>query len=199
MRKIIPPIFFMLLLSAHISFAQKLTVRDPQPVELTETDIARLDDFDGRVATVFHIGLGMNMTQVYQAVSKQKNLRLEIDPMSNRRLYLYEKSNDSNKLLGYLKWLPKDSGLNQIVLYPAITPHLKGLTCTLLSNSCTDPESEVYKNFLGQPSDEDVVIDVPSIDLKTIRYYYPRHGLMIEVMKDGDKVSYNLILYAFRG
>src|SRR5687768_576827 len=108
-----------LFFSAQV-FAQRVVPYSGPPIELTETDIARLENFDGKYATIFGIGLRMNMGKVHEIVGKQKNLRLEADPMSSRRLYLYDVSGDSGKvLLGYLKWLPKDSALNQIVLYEA--------------------------------------------------------------------------------
>jgi hypothetical protein len=195
----------ILFLLAFISFTgkifgQKVAPQNGPAVELTQTDIARLDNFDAKSATVFGIGLKMNMTKVRSIVGKQKNLKLEADPMSSRRLYLYDLSGDSGRvLLGYLKWLPNDSGLNQIVLYESITPYLKGLSCSILSKSCLDPESEVYKNFLGAPADQDIVLDVPSIGLKTVRYYYPGLALMIEMQQEGEKTKYNLILYGFKG
>src|SRR5688500_12538472 len=117
----------LLLLSALFFsgqvFAQKVVPYSGPPIELTETDIARLEDFDGRYATVFRSGPRVNVTKDREIVRRQKSLALETDPMSSRRLYLYDASGDSGKvLLGYLKWLPKDSGLNQIVLYQAISP-----------------------------------------------------------------------------
>jgi hypothetical protein len=172
-------------------------------VELTQTDIARLEDFDGKTATVFGIGLNMTMTQVMGIVQKQKNLRLEIDKINRSRMYLYSNpgKNDTGGrvLLGYLKWKPNDSALNQIVLYQEVTPYLKGLTCSILSKSCVDPESDIYKSFLGAPADKDVVLEAPSVGLKTVRYYYPAHSLMIEEQKNGDEIKYSLILYGFKG
>lgn len=199
--------FYFLLLSclliAPFAFGQKV-VNTPSPVvELTQTDIARLEDFDGKTATVFGIGLNMTVTKVMEVVGMQKNLRLEVDKINRSRMYLYSNpgKNDTGGrvLLGYLKWKPNDSALNQIVLYQTITPYLKGLSCSILSRSCMDPESEVYKNFLGAPADKDVVLDAPSVGLKTMRYYYPAHSLMIEEEKNGDVVKYSLILYGFKG
>jgi hypothetical protein len=199
--------FFLLLalsvLTSQSASGQKVVPNKSASVELTETDIARLEDFDGKTATVFGIGLNMTMSEVTKIVQKQKNLRLQIDKINLSRMYLYSNpgKNDTGGpvLLGYLKWKPNDSALNQIVLYQEITPYLKGLSCSILSNSCLNPESEVYKNFLGAPADQDVVVDAPSVGLKTIRYYYPALSLMIEEQKNGDEVKYSLILYGFKG
>lgn len=171
--------------------------QNKQRVELTEVDIARLNSFSGEEATVFGIGLWMTPAEVQRIVARQPALLLERDKTNKNRMYLYTRSDSGKVLLGYLKWVPKDSGLNQIVLYQSITPYLKGLTCTILSSACLDPQSEVYKSFLGQAADDDVVLDVPSLGLKTVRYYYPALALMIEVQQEKDEKKYSMILYGF--
>jgi hypothetical protein len=185
-----------MLLGENVS-AQKKTTHAPA-VELTETDFAKLKDFDAKYATVFGIGLNMTVGKVQAIVKTKPYLKLEKDAFNRSRYYLYDVSKDTGKiLLGYLKWHPKDSALQEYVLYQEITPYLKGLSCTILSAACLNPESEVYKNFLGKAIEEDVILDIPSIPLKTTRYYYPALSLIIEAQQKEGETKYNLILFDF--
>lgn len=177
--------------------AQKKKAQE-KAIEITETDIARLTDFDAKYATVFGVGLGMTVGKAQTIIKAKPFLKLERDAFNKTRYYLYDMSHDTGKvLLGYLKWYPKDSGLQEYILYPEVTPYLKGLTCTILSKDCRDPQSEVYKTFLGKEIEEDVILDIPSIKLKTVRYYYPALSLIIEAQHKEGETKYNMILFDF--
>jgi hypothetical protein len=164
-------------------------------IELTETDIARLPAFNGSHATIFGIALGMSRTQVKEKISKFPYLRLEEDPFTPKRFYLNDVSSDSGKVtIGYLKWMNYDSGLYQVILYPPVSKYLRGLTCSIVSSSCIDPESEIYKTFLGAPAGKDVTLDMPAISAKNTMLYYPKLNLVIEESISGTKTEYHIVL-----
>jgi hypothetical protein len=164
-------------------------------VELTETDIARLPSFNGSHATIFGISLGMGRSQVRMMISKYPYLKMEEDPFNPKRFYLQDISNDTGKVtIGYMKWLNYDSGLYQIVLYPPVAKYLRGLSCSIVSTSCVDPESEIYKTFLGEPSSRQITLDMPGINAKTTMLYYPKLNLVIEENKSSKGMQYSIIL-----
>ncbi|MGZ5243576.1 MAG: hypothetical protein ACXWDO_06450 [Bacteroidia bacterium] len=192
----------MAVLLCSIFYSRQLQAQkksdQQKTIELTQTDITRITDFDAKYATVFGVGLGMTIGKAQTIIKSQPFLKLEKDAFNKTRFYLYDMSQDTGKvLLGYLKWYPKDSGLQEYILYPEVTPYLHGLTCTILSKDCRDPQSEVYKNFLGAAIEEDVILDIPSISLKTVRYYYPALSLIIEAQHKAGETKYNLILFDF--
>jgi hypothetical protein len=166
-------------------------------VELTNTDITKLASFNASHATIFGIGLGESIQQVKEIVDKKEGfLKIEKDPFNLRRFYLYDVSGDTSKvLLGYLKWATYDSALNEIILYPGISKYMQGLSCSIMTGACMDPESEVYKDFLGKASAETVMLDIPSANLKEVKYYYPKQRLMIEMHQNGSKITYNMVIY----
>ncbi len=185
------------LFSTQNSYAQKKKDQ-PKIIEITQTDITKITDFDAKYATVFGVGLDMTVGKVQTIIKAQPYLKLERDAFNKTRYYLYDVSHDTGKvLLGYLKWYPKDSGLQEYILYPEITAYLKGGSCNIMTKDCRDPKSDIYKKFLGDAVEEDVILDIPSIKLKTVRYYYPALSLIIEAQhKDGD-TKYNMILFDF--
>src|SRR5687768_9392351 len=82
--------------------------KEAKIIEITQTDIARLKGFDASYATVFGIGLDMNVGKVQAIVARQPFLKLERDAFNRNRYYLYDISADTGKImLGYLKWYPK--------------------------------------------------------------------------------------------
>jgi len=103
-------------------------------------------------------------------------------------------SGDSGVTIAYLKWPNYDSGLYQIILYPAAAKYLRGVSASIVTSACVDPESDIYKNFLGAPSASQVTMDLPSIKSKTIMHYYPRRNIVIEEDQNGDKTTYDLVL-----
>ncbi|RYD73578.1 MAG: hypothetical protein EOP53_19850 [Sphingobacteriales bacterium] len=190
-------VFLCSIFSAENLSAQRKT-KPTTIIELTETDFAKLKDFDARYATVFGVGLDMNVGKVQTIIKAKPYLKLEKDAFNRSRYYLYDISHDTGKvLLGYLKWHPKDSGLQEFILYPEITPYLKGLSGSILTKECQDPQSDIYKNFLGAAVDKDIILDIPSIPLKTTRYYYPALSLIIESQLNEKGTKYNLILFDF--
>jgi hypothetical protein len=164
-------------------------------IELTETDIARLPSFNGSHATIFGISLGMGRNQVRQKLTKYPFLKMEEDPFNPKRFYLQDISSDTGKVtLGYLKWTNYDSGLYQVILYPSVSKYLRGLSCSIVSTSCIDPESEIYKTFLGEPAGRQVTLDMPNIGAKTTLMYYPKINMVIEESKTASGLQYNIIL-----
>jgi hypothetical protein len=62
---------------------------------------------------------------------------------------------------------------------------LVGRTRDLLTLEALDPDSEVRREFLGEPTGERVSLDVPAIKLRHITYSYSELG--IEVVDQQDR------------
>jgi len=163
-------------------------------VEITETDFASLPDFNGNHATVFGIPLGIGRSAAGEKLKNYLYLKFKADPFNPKRSYIMDMSGDSGVTIAYLKWPNYDSGLYQIILYPAAAKYLRGVSASIVTSACVDPESDIYKNFLGAPSASQVTMDLPSIKSKTIMHYYPRRNIVIEEDQNGDKTTYDLVL-----
>jgi len=162
-------------------------------VEVTETDFASLPAFNGAHATVFGIALGMGRTEANEKLKNYQYLKLKEDPFNHKRFYIQDMSGDTPVTVAYLKWPNYDSGLYQIIIYPAMTKYLRGLSASVVTGACINPSSDVYKTFLGAPSASPVTLNLPDIKEKTIMHYYPKHDIAIEENQTGDKTTYNIV------
>ena len=163
-------------------------------VEITETDFASLPTFNGNHATVFGIPLGIGRSEARQKLKNYLYLKFKEDPFNPKRLYVMDMSGDSGVTIAYMKWPNYDSGLYQIVLYPAATKYLRGLSASIVTSAALDPKSDIYKSFLGAPSGSQVTMDLPAIKSKTIMHYYPKRNIVIEEDQNDNKTTYNLLL-----
>jgi hypothetical protein len=160
-------------------------------VEITEIDFVQAGKFNGNHATVFGIGLGSGKSLVKEKTSGYSFLSLRQDAFNPRRSYLVDSTGTN---IAYLIWTNYDSGLYQIVLYPAMAKYMKGLSAAILSPACLDKASEVYKSFLGEPSASKVTLDNPKIEMKTTLFYYPKWNIVIEESKSSSGLQYNMLL-----
>ena len=165
-------------------------------LELTKIDITVNKTFQARQAAVYGITLGITQGQA-KAILKRNapNLSLERDPFYPNRYYLNEKIDTSKITIAYFKWLKYEDVLSEMDLYPSFARYMKGLTCSLLTEACLNPDSEVYKRFLGKPASEVVDLDIPSVGLKVTRYFYSSPRLIMEKHARGADATYNIILY----
>jgi len=184
-------ISFCLLLSFN-NYAKGGAKNDS--VEITKTDVTTLKSFNGAHATVFGIALGMGRSAAKQKITNYPYFKLKPDGFNPRRFYLEDISSDTATIsLAYLIWTNYDSGLYQVILYPAMSKYLKGLSSDIVSPSCIDVASEIYK-YLGEPSARQVTSEIASIKSKTTQLYYPKYSIIIEESQSGDKTLYNLVL-----
>lgn len=185
-------IFILLLLS--LSAKAQTAKNKGDSVEITETDFASLPTFNGSHATVFGIPLGIGRSAAEEKLKNYLYLKFKVDPFNHKRYYIMDMSGDSGVTIAYLKWPNYDSGLYQIILYPAASKYLRGLSASIVTNACIDPKSDIYKTFLGAPSGSQVTSDIPSIKSKTVMLYYPRRNIVIEEDQNDDKTTYDLVL-----
>jgi hypothetical protein len=189
-------IFFAFFLTIQFvsqsSYAQGSTASDT--VELTDVDITTLSNFNASHATVYGIALGMRYETALSLLAKQKFLQVEKDPMNIRRYIVYEKNDTGKVAVALLKFYKTEDKLYQIVLFPPFSKHLKGESCNLMSMQCMDPNSDVYKQFLGAAASSNVELNLPSIKTKNTLFYYPKLSLIIEELKNDAQIKYNLIL-----
>jgi len=181
------------LLHTHHVLAQgKTIVRDS--VEVTDTDFTKMPAFNGNHAKVFGISLGMGVNRAKQILANMyPGLQLAPDAFNQKRYYLSEKGDTSRIILGYFKWPNYDTGLYQIVLYPAMANHFKGIAAVIFSPESENPQTELYKTFLGEPSARQVTMDMPKIKAKTTMLYYPKYNIALEVNTSADNTTYNLV------
>lgn len=163
-------------------------------VELTEVDITTLPSFNATHATVYGVALGMRYETALDLLKQHSFLRVEKDPMNVRRFVVYELNDTGKVAVALLKFYRTEDKLYQIVLFPPFSKHLKGESCNLMTMSCMDPNANVYKQFLGAPASSDVELNLPVIGTKNTLYTYPKLSLIIEELKNGTQVKYNLIL-----
>jgi len=190
--KILTP--FILVAFILFSFSAKAQNKNKgDSVEITETDFAGLPTFNGNHATVFGIPLGIGRSAAGEKLKNYLYLKFKADPFNPKRSYIMDMSVDSGITIAYLKWPNYDSGLYQIILYPAAAKYLHGLSASIVTSACTDPASDIYKSFLGAPSGSQVTMDLPSIKSKTIMHYYPKRNIAIEENQSADKTTYNLV------
>ena len=193
---------FLFILTFSRAFAQEMDVLPPPSkndiVEITTTDFTKIDSFKAKNARVFGIGLGMTEAQIEKIPIYDQRIYIEQDKLNGQRRYIYDNciaDNDTaDVVLGYLKWNEGDSGLAEIVLYDAIWQFVswQSSCCDLFSCETLKPESVLYSNFFGKPLKKKVVLNIPSINLTSIQYFYPDHNMIITENTDGDMVTYTL-------
>jgi hypothetical protein len=190
---------FYCLLALFLIENQTLAQKNPktQPVEITKTDFAQINNFVSSQAAVFGIMLDMTMEEALEIIQKNKKLYLEKDFHNTSRYYVYENNNNSKGAsLFYLIWEPGKSELKEIVIFKAMEENLKGLSKELLKIRALAPWSEITNYFLGFPDQEKTILNIPSIYLTDKAYYYFERGIVIMHHKDqdGESIRFSFIL-----
>jgi len=167
-------------------------------VEITVTDFTRIDSFKAKNAMVFGMSLGMTEAQAEKIASYDPRISVEQDKLNGQRRYIYDScvaDNDTAEItLGYLKWNEDDPALAEIVLYESFWQFTTWpeKCCDLFSGETQDPDSELYKSFFGKPTKRKVMLDIPSINLKLVQFFYPEHNMVITQNTDGEIVTYTI-------
>ena len=166
-------------------------------VEITKNDFARIQDFHASNASIFGIELEMTIEEVLKIIQKNRKILAEKDFHNSSRYYVYERIKDEKgACLFYLIWDPGDSRLKEITIFKAMESYLKGLSQELLKLRVLAPWSEVTNYFLGLPDREEVILNIPSINLIDKGYFYSDRGIVIMHHKDqnGESVRFSFIL-----
>lgn len=165
--------------------------------EMTEVDITSLESIDVDQISVLGIHLGSTIPQARNEVNNRFDLVLKQDKFNNNRFYLYDKSQDADQvLLAYMKWPHVDSSMDELILYPGISRYLKGQSKQLVSQATMDFEKGIGKNFLGYPLNKEVILDVASLDLRHVAYFYKEHRYQVIKQVKKGRVKYSFGLYS---
>ena len=187
------------IIKSEVDYSLK-ELYDSSLIELTEVDITLMADIGSRDISVFGVGLGMEKARVDAILSQNTHLYFYIDKghsTEDHRIYVYDKdkNGEKNNALLYLIWPNGQKKLGKITVFEFADDYLVGNTKELITENAIDPKSEIMQTFLGNANDEKVTLEVPSISLKHITYYYSR-GLEVTLKDfDGKKgVVFALIL-----
>lgn len=190
-------IFISFFIFSFSSQAQNIAAQDT--IDACITDFTKINDFSAKRATVFglYIGISINDAKAVIDSFKTYKLKLEQDRYNNNRMYLYEiLGNDSiKKPIGLCKWQSATSGLNELILYEEAGECLAGDVYTLFSSSSIDSIANPAKNFLGNPTKVVVDMEVPSLGLKSTRYYFAKRALIVIENRKPEETTYHLALY----
>jgi hypothetical protein len=187
------------LLSLHLpsTYAQERSFSCYDSIEISKTDITHTPEFNGLAATVFGLRIGMKIKEARIAAAAYCpwHIILEQDKYNNNRFYLYEAPPKGKRTsLAYCKWAHPDSGLKEIIIYESAKECFLN-NKQLFSCDAIDSTSTLFRNFFGYYSFSKVELEVPSIQLKTTRYIYPLHSLILEVCESKNKTTYGLVLF----
>ncbi|MBL0913405.1 MAG: hypothetical protein IBJ09_13635 [Bacteroidia bacterium] len=190
MKKFIPVL--LLALFPVLAHAQKY--------EITRDDITLHPEATSADISVFSISLGMTREKVESLLTEQKSkLYYYIDGMhttKDHRIYVYDRDAGGQKknCILYLIWDNNSSTLSRITFFADMRPYLLGGTQKLLTTEAVDPASDLSRKYLGKAARSEVTLDIPSIGLKHITYFYPDKGLQVTDKYSSDGRS---VVFAF--
>lgn len=190
-------IFILLLINDISARAQSTqTAQTVKYTEITTTDITQNDKLTSASINVFGVHLGMKIADVKIILQNHTKVSLVVDNYSPFRYYLYEKSGGQNKTaIAYLIWDNKTQILKEITLYSAFSKFTIGTTPSLFTKDAFNKDHPVVKYFLGNPYKRKILLDIPSIGLKSYAYYYYKNFMITKNISDeGTTYSFSLIL-----
>ena len=188
-------------------------------IEITETDITKYSNLKSDSISVFGISIGMSKSEVNKLKDQNKNLYFEVEKstefngekmkMEDYRIYVYNKKENKKKENRFLKWFfsseknskkdcilyliwkKKSNILTSITFFEDFKPYLIGLSSGLLTFDTIDSNSKISKEYLGNPDETKVTLDVPEIKLKNISYFFKSKGISITEVnsKNSKKIS----------
>lgn len=185
-------------------------------IEITETDITKYSNLKSDSISVFGISIGMSKSDVNKLKDHNNNLYFEVEKptefggekmkMEDYRIYVYNKKENVKKENRFLKWFfsseknskkdcilyliweKKSNLLTSITFFEDFKPYLIGLSSRLLTFDTIDSNSKISQEYLGNPDETKVTLDVPSIKLKNISYFFTSKGISItEVNSENSK------------
>ena len=162
-------------------------------IEITETDITKYPKLKSDRISVFGISLGMSKSDVNNLIEQNKNLYFKVDVMQKEdyRIYVYNRFLNCRFLpkkdcILYLIWKKKCNPLTSITFYTDFKPYLVGLSSKLLTFDAIDKNSTISQEYLGNPDEIKVTLDIPLVQLKNTSYFFKSKGIDITEVNTGD-------------
>lgn len=188
---------FFIWAKEPLNFKQEIAT---EYYDLTQVDITRMEDVDANEMSIMGIHLGNTIPEVKSIVNSQDNLLLLQDKFNNDRFYLYhkEKEQEEKTLLAYLKWPNPDARLTELVMYPGLAMLLEGANKKLVSEETMefDKRRGIARTYLGYPIKKKIILDVESVGLKHIAYFYKdKNYQVIQQIKD-DQVKHTFGIFS---
>lgn len=196
--------YLFILISTFLFYynagAQNIPTRNTQDtIDACFTDFTKINDFSAKRASVFGLRIGLSIKEAKQAIDSFNTFKLllEQDRYNNNRMYLYEIiGNDSIKQpIALCKWESAATGLHEIILYEEAVECLAGDAYTLFSAKAIDSVQNPVKTFLGNPTKVVVDMEIPSLGLKSTRYYFAKRALIVIENRKPEETTYHLAFY----
>ncbi len=141
--------------------------------------------------------LGLTHDKAWQLLAKATSLMGEKDVFNPSRIYVFSRKSDGSKGVGllYLIWEPGERKMGAITVFQDCRNSLSSSFRRLLTFEAVDDNSEFKREFMGYANRSKVTLDVPSIGLKHVTYYYDEIGLAVthKHSSSGDEVVFALV------
>ena len=184
-------------------------MKDSSTIEITENDITKYPEIKSNEISVFGIRLGMKKLDLNELESQNENLYFEIEKhydgseRKDYRIYVYDKHgygpkeksifswfkrlfNIKRDCILYLIWDENCNDLRRITFYEQFQPYLIGLSKKILTFDSFDINSKISLEYLGNPDDKKVTLDLTSF--KLITYFFNLKGMTATLREeDGNK------------
>ncbi|MCX6352662.1 MAG: hypothetical protein NTX03_12510 [Bacteroidetes bacterium] len=180
-------LFFLLL--TEKSFAA-------DTLELSKTPIISAKQLDGLCISYLGLKLNISINDAKKTVRNDSTncLTFEQDKFNNNRFYLYNRKNKYRQAIAYFRWEEHDTGLKEIMIYPAGLELLPQPTQQLFKVEGKDSIIKIIRE-LGAPAETKTELEIPSLQMKTLRYIYPTQHLMIEENRKKGVSKFSWVLY----
>jgi hypothetical protein len=168
--------------------------------EITQSDLTPYPGPKWDKISVFRIRLGMSIDSVNLILSQNKQLYYYEDKnhrTQDYRIYVYDKDEFGSKknCILYLIWSKSCPGLSRITFFEDFEPYLIDFSKKLLT---TDPflkDSRITKNCLGEPDEQKVTLDIPSIKTKHTTNFYKSRGIQVTLKENGENETVVFAIY----
>jgi hypothetical protein len=169
-----------------------MTYEQAQPnqiIELTRDNPATLISTNSSNYSIFGLKLGMSPAEVQRVLSQHKMLVGARDQFNSSRIYVSDRGpgGRKGKEILYLIWEPGRSQLSEITIFVDCAGYLKPNFARLLTPEGISDSSVFKKTFIGNAERSNVTLDVKSIDLKNITYYYDQIGIEVTLVHSGKE------------
>src|SRR5437867_6904978 len=119
------------------------------------------------------------------------------DDSNPTRIYVYSRKPDGSKgeAVLYLIWELGEETMSSITVFQGFRNSLSPNFRRLLTFEAVDNQSPIKREFLGYANRFKTTLDVPSIALKHITYFYDEIGIEVthKHSSDGDEVVFTFV------
>ena len=166
-------------------------------IELTKDNPKTLISTKSKDYTIHGLRLGITHSQAWEILGKKSSLMGFKDNYNPSRIYVYSRRPDGSKGEGilYLIWEPDEKTMSQITVFQGFRDALSPNFRRLLTFEAVDNQSPFKREFIGYANRSNTTLDVPSIGLKHITYFYDEIGLEVthKHSSDGDEVVFAIV------